>query len=99
MALAVCLYMLNYSLLEHPLYFSAINRIARQAVNFPANNSLRFTFLNFCKHFIKYWSARNFCRSFFYKLVRDRNIFTLSKFSQFGELGFNREDLFVLNIS
>src|SRR3989344_6984648 len=99
MTLAMRLYVLNYSLLQKPLYFSAINGITRQAVNFPANNSLRFARLYFFHHFIKDRATGNFCGSFFNKLGNDIQIFTLCQFSQFGELGFNREDLLVLDIS
>src|SRR3989338_5198655 len=99
MTLAMRLYVLNYSLLQKPLDFSAINGITRQAVNFPANNSLRFARLYFFHHFIKDRATGNFCRSLFYKFFSDMKIFPLCQFSQFGELSFNREDLFVLNIS
>src|SRR3989338_6484837 len=99
MTLSVSLDMLDYVLLEHPLNFSAIHRITRQAVNFPTNNSLRFAVLNTRKHSIKNRATGNFCRSFFYKLIRDINIFSLSEFSQFGELPFNRKNLFIFNIS
>src|SRR3989338_1209729 len=99
MTLSVSLDMLDYVLLEHPLNFSAIHRITRQAVNFPTNNSLRFAILNTRKHSVKNRATGNFCRSFFYKLVHNINIFSLGEFSEFSELPFNRKDLFILNIS
>src|SRR3989344_5560691 len=98
MALTMCLYVSNYSLLQKPLDFSAINRIAREAINFPANNSLRFVILNSCKHVIKYRPARNFRRAFFYEFFYNRKIFPLREHSQFINLRFNREDLLVLHI-
>ena len=60
--------------------FSTINWVARQAINFPANNSLRFAILNTRKHTVENRATGNFCRAFFYKLIRNINTFS------FGEL-------------
>src|SRR3989344_3068202 len=99
MTLSVSLDMLDYVLLKKPLNFSTIHWITRQAINFPTNNSLRLATLNTRKHVVKNWATGNFCGSFFYKLIRDINTFSLGEFPQFGELGFNGENLFVLYIS
>ncbi|OGM98314.1 MAG: hypothetical protein A2915_04350 [Candidatus Yanofskybacteria bacterium RIFCSPLOWO2_01_FULL_41_34] len=77
---------------------STINRIARQSVRMPSQNSVCFTALDASKHFVKNRSARNFGRLLFHQLLHYLQIFTLGKLAQFCELRFNREDLLILNI-
>ena len=79
-------------------YFSTVNRISRQAVGVPSQNSLRFAFLNARNHFVKNWPARNFGRLFFNKHLRDFYIFSLGKRAQFRDLVFNRPNLFIFHI-
>ncbi|OGG49701.1 hypothetical protein A2763_03410 [Candidatus Kaiserbacteria bacterium RIFCSPHIGHO2_01_FULL_54_36] len=49
----------NHALLQKPLYLSAVYRIAREPVNFPANYSLRFTAPNARHHVVEYRATRN----------------------------------------
>src|SRR3989338_8989727 len=98
MASVMRLYMLNDSLLEKPLNLSAVHGVASQAVYFPTNNALCFARLYASEHIVEDRATGHFCGSLFYKLIRYGNIFTLGERSQFGELGFNGENLLVLDI-
>ena len=92
------LYMLNYSLLEKPLDLSAVHGVASQAVYFPTNNAPCFARLYSPEHIVKDRATGHFGGTLFDKLVQYGKTLTLGEVSQFGELGFNGEDLFVLNI-
>src|SRR3990167_6470091 len=98
MASIVGLNMCDNSLLQKPLNLSAVHRITSQAVNLPTNNALCFARLYASEHIVKDRATGHFCRTLFNKLVGDSKTFTLGEVSQFDELGFNGEDLFVLNI-
>ena len=94
MRLNVC----DHALLKKPLNLSAVHGIASQAVNLPTNNALCFARLYAAEHIVEDRATGHFCRSLFYKLVRYGKVLVLGECPQFGELGFNREDLLVLDI-
>ncbi|MCL5257727.1 MAG: hypothetical protein M1505_00615 [Patescibacteria group bacterium] len=77
---------------------STVNRIARQSVGMPGQNSVGFTSFNTFYHFTKNQSARNFGRLFFYKLLDNVQSFGFRKGVQFCDLRFNTQHLLVLNI-
>src|SRR3989338_5622929 len=98
MASVVRLNMCDHALLKKPLNLPAVHRIASQAVYFPTNNALRFACLYTAEHIVKDRATGHFCGTLFDKLVGDTKVLTLGECPQFGELGFNGEDLFVLDI-
>ena len=98
MASVVRLNMCDHALLKKPLNLPAVHRIASQAVYFPTNNALCFACLYAAEHIVKDRATGHFGGTLFDKLVQYGKTLTLGEVSQFGELGFNGEDLFVLNI-
>ena len=98
MASIVRLNVCDYALLKKPLNLSAVHGVSSQAVYFPTNNALCFARLYASEHIVEDRATGHFCGSLFYKLIRYGNIFTLGERSQFGELGFNGENLLVLDI-
>src|SRR3989344_8457417 len=88
----------DHSLLKKPLNLSAVHGVASQAVYFPTNNALCLARLYASEHIVEDRATGHFCGSLFNKLVGDSKTFTLGEVSQFGELAFNGEDLFILNI-
>src|SRR3989338_4327985 len=98
MASIVGLNMCDNSLLQKPLNLSAVHRITSQAVNLPTNNALCFARLYASEHIVKDRATGHFCRTLFDKLVRYGKVLVLGECPQFGELAFNGEDLFVLDI-
>ncbi|OGN16118.1 MAG: hypothetical protein A3C81_00880 [Candidatus Yanofskybacteria bacterium RIFCSPHIGHO2_02_FULL_46_19] len=79
-------------------YFSAVNRIARQSVGVPRQNSVRFATLYPIEHFVKNGAARNFGRLFFHQLINNVEIFLFRKGAQFCNLVLDGTHLLVLNI-
>ena len=59
------------AVLEKPLYLPAVHRIARQAINLPAHNTLRFAALYPRHHVGKDGAAGHLCRLLFDKLLRN----------------------------
>src|SRR3989338_7411454 len=79
-------------------YFSTINRIARQSIRMPSQNSVCFAALYAIEHIVKYRTARNFGRLFFHKLLSYVEIFLFRKSAQFCNLIFNRTHLLIFHI-
>src|SRR3989344_9341587 len=98
MASVVRLNVCDHALLKKPLNLSAVYGVASQAVNLPTNNALCFACLYASEHIVEDRAAGHFCRTLFDKLVRYGKVLVFSEVSQFSELAFNGEDLFVLDI-
>ncbi|MDP3980892.1 MAG: hypothetical protein Q8Q33_05720 [Chlamydiota bacterium] len=80
-------------------YLSTVNRIARQSIGMPRQNSVRLAMFNSFQHFAKYRTARNFGTLFFRKFLNNGEIILLGKRAQFCDLRFYAQNLFILNIS
>ncbi|MFA5249482.1 MAG: hypothetical protein WC397_03005 [Candidatus Paceibacterota bacterium] len=78
--------MLDFAALQHPADLPAVNRVAGEAVKFPADHALRFAFLNARKHIGEDRTARNLGRPLFNKGFNDMQVFELGKSSQLGKL-------------
>jgi len=87
------------ALLQKPLHLSAVNRIAREAINLPTNYSLRFASLDSRHHVAEYWAAWRFCTFLLDKLLGNFQFIAPCKRAQFQKLRFNRQNLFVFNVS
>lgn len=98
MASVVRLDMCDHALLEKPLNLSAVHGVTSQAIYLPTNNALCFARLYATEHIVEDRATGHFCRTLFDKLVGNIKTLTLGECPQFGELAFNGEDLFVLNI-
>src|SRR3989344_1073001 len=62
---------LNSALLQKPTDAAAIHRIARKAVNFPTDNTMRFAALNTPYHILKNRTPRHFRASLLHELLRN----------------------------
>ncbi|MDD4466968.1 MAG: hypothetical protein PHQ08_00760 [Candidatus Pacebacteria bacterium] len=79
-------------------YLSAINRIARQSVGVPRQNSVCFAMFNAREHIVENEAARNFGALLFNKFFNDFQLFLSRKGAQFCDLRFNTQNLFILHI-
>ncbi|HEY4477080.1 MAG TPA: hypothetical protein VJB56_00455 [Candidatus Paceibacterota bacterium] len=77
---------------------ATINRIARQSIGMPSQNSVHLAMFKFFQHFAEYRTARNFGRLFFHKLLNNGEIILLGKGAQFCDLRFNTQNLFIFHI-
>ena len=77
---------------------SAVNRIARQSIRMPRQNSVRFAMLYAIEHIVEYRTARNFGRLFFYQLINNVKILLFRKGTQFCNLVLNGTHLLILYI-
>src|SRR3989344_2698409 len=98
MASVVRLNMCDHALLKKPLNLPAVHRIASQAIYLTTNNALCFSRLYATEHIVKDRATGHFCRTLFNKFIGNNKTLTLGECSQFGELAFNGDDLFVLDI-
>ncbi|HUY05132.1 MAG TPA: hypothetical protein VMV62_00195 [Candidatus Paceibacterota bacterium] len=91
--------MTNDTLLQEPLYLSAVYWITREPINFPANNPLCFALLYSPHHLAEYRTPRHLCRAFFNEYLNDVELFALGERMQFRQLRLDRQNLFVFDIS
>jgi len=79
-------------------YLSSVNRIARQSVGMPRQNSVRLAAFYPREHIVKNGAAWNFGGLLLDKFLNDFQFFPPREGAQFCDLRFNTQNLLVLHI-